>query len=145
MENKLQKIYLRLCSVSVFVGVTQHPLFTAFEEYCLAPQSDACAKMKAYAKFVSEIYKSGTSLTELVSRLVFEDENVYATGRKMGTQLDTHIVKSARRELEIFSSFAAICTDDFAEEMGVIKSDIPQFGSFNKPLGAAYEEYINRA
>ncbi len=145
MENKLQKIYFQLCSISVFVSVTTHPLFTAFEEYCQAPPSDICAKMKAYAKFVSEIYKGGTSLTELVTRLVFEDKNVYAQGRKQGKELDVHIVKSARRELEIFSLFAAILSDDFAEDLGVIKMDIPQFGSFNKPLGGAYEEYLNQA
>ena len=137
-------MYLRLCSVSVFSNVIERPLFKAFEEYCSRPSNDVYGKMKSYAKFVCEIYKNGASLTELVSALVFEDENVYVKSRAKGIELDGHIVKSARRELEIFSAFAAISPEDFAEDMGVSKSDIPQFGSFIKPLGGAYEERIQQ-
>ena len=142
MNTKIQKIYVKLCSVSVFADVTVHPLFQAYEEYCLCGQNELCKKMKAYARFVSQIYQSGLSLTELVSRLVFEDENVYVKSRAKGKELDAHVVKSARRELQIFADFAALTVDDFAEDMDVAKTEIPHFGSFIKSLGGAYEERI---
>ena len=55
MNTKIQKIYVKLCSVSVFADVTAHPLFQAYEEYCLCGQNELCKKMKAYARFVSQI------------------------------------------------------------------------------------------
>ena len=142
MNTKLQKIYVQICSVSVFHQVTEHALFQAFEEYCLCAEGELCKKMKAYAKFVAEIYKSGTSLTEFVSRLVFEDENVYIKNRAKNKEVEAHVVKSARRELQIFSDFAALTADDFAEDMDVAKTDIAQFGSFIKAMGSAYEERV---
>ena len=144
MDSKLQKVYFQLCSVSVFAGVTAHPLFQAFEEYCRCEGQDACGKMKAYAKFVSEIYKSESTLTELVSALVFADENVYYQARIHKKQVDAHMVKSARRELQILSEFAALSADNFAEDMDVAKTELPQFGSFIKPLGGAYEEMLTQ-
>ena len=142
MNEKLQKIYTKICSVSVFSRVTAHPLFLAYEEYCLCQESELCKKLKAYAKFVSEIYKSGVSLTEFVSLLVFEDENVYVASRIAKKETDAHVVKSVRRELQTFADFAALTADDFAEDMDVAKTEIAQFGSFIRPLGNAYEEQL---
>ena len=142
MNEKLQKIYAKVCSVSVFSQVTAHPLFLAYEEYCLCQEGELYKKLKAYAKFVSEIYKSGMSLTELVSKLVFEDENVYVASRMHKKETDAHVVKSVRRELQTFADFAALTADDFAEDMDVAKTEIAQFGSFIKPLGNVYEEQL---
>lgn len=143
MNKKLQKIYEKLCLVSVFIKVTKHPVFLAFEEYCLCDSANGFDKRKAYAKFVSEIYQSGRSLTELVSELVFADENVYSQAKKVGKE-DAHVLKSARRELQAFSEFAALTADDFSEDMDVAKTELPQFGSFIKPLGGVYEEYLTK-
>ena len=74
MRKELQPIYLQLCTLAVFRGVIEKPLFNAFERYCVA-ESDA-EKRKAYGAFVSEIYASGGNLTDLAQSLTFLDENV---------------------------------------------------------------------
>ena len=75
MENKLQKLYTRLCACAVFRGVLAHPVFLLFKEYCEA--ETAIEKLNAYAAFAAEIYENGENLTEHVKTLVFSDENVY--------------------------------------------------------------------
>ena len=55
MRKKLQPIYLQLCSVAVFQGVTESNLFKSFESFCLS--SSESEKRKAYASFVSEVYQ----------------------------------------------------------------------------------------
>ena len=72
--GEVKTLYDDLCLTSVFIRVTEKPIFCAFERFVKADETD---KRKAYAVFVSEIYKDGGSLTSLVSRLVFEDENPY--------------------------------------------------------------------
>jgi mRNA degradation ribonuclease J1/J2 len=70
----MQKLYRRLSVVSVFEGVLNTPLLRAFFSY--AEGETVEEKLNAYGAFVAEIYRGGGSLVSLVSRLVFEDENV---------------------------------------------------------------------
>ena len=101
MRKQLQPIYLQLCSVAVFKGVTDVKLFTAFENYCLS-QTEA-EKRKAYAAFVAEIYARGGSLTELTKSLIFMDENVYVKAKARGQAVNENIQASVEKELKTFS------------------------------------------
>jgi predicted AAA+ superfamily ATPase len=136
MNNELRTIYGKLCLCSVFRGVTEKPLFQAFEKYVLAETNEE--KRKAYAAFVSEIYKQGGSLTELVERLISEDENVYVKSVAEGKRVWEQLQNSMDRELQSFSCFAALTSADFAADMGVSLSEIPEFTSVNADMGASY-------
>ena len=68
----LKKIYQKMCMSSVFHSVLDSPLIKRFESYISAPLGSEL-KLKAYSSFVSLIYSDGGSLTDLVSKLVFED------------------------------------------------------------------------
>ena len=70
------EIYLELSMSTVFRSVIKKPLFESFFKFVKSGEDEA-ERISAYAEFVSEIYKSGASLTDLVARFVFEDENVY--------------------------------------------------------------------
>ena len=72
MKKTTQTIYERLLTSSVFTGVLEKPLFQRFFEY---EESEGSKKLRAYGKFVAEIYALGGSLTEGVKRLLSEDEN----------------------------------------------------------------------
>ena len=138
MENKLSKIYGKLCLTGVFYQAVQKPLFQAFERYCLAEA--AYEKRKAYAAFVSEIYENGGDLTALVFRILSEDENGYVKGLATNEPPDKNVESSAQRELGIFSEFALLTAKDFAEDMGLPLAEIPSFTSFNADMGAMYGE-----
>ena len=136
MRSKLRTIYGKLCLCSVFRGVMEKPLFQAFEKYVLAETDEE--KRKAYAAFVAEIYEQGGSLTALVERLISEDENVYVKSVAEGKRGWAQLQNSVDRELKNFSCFAALTSADFASDMGISLSEIPEFTSVNADMGASY-------
>ena len=140
MENKLQKLYMRLCAIAVFRGVLHHPVFLLFKQYCEA--ETAIERINAYAAFVSEIYEHGGNLTELVKTLAFSDENVYIKCVAKREKVSKNILESVRRELFTLSDFAALKSEDFAADMGMPIKELPAFDSVNAYLGALYEERV---
>ena len=127
MRKELQPIYLKLCSVAVFRGVTESALISCFERYCLAQTEGE--KRKAYAAFVAEIYAAGGNLTEYVETLVCMDENVYVKAKSRGEQINENIAQTVEKELTIFSDFASLTPSDFAEDLGVNAYLLPSFDS----------------
>jgi len=142
MENKMEKLYMRLCACALFRGVLSQPVFSLFERYCKTDKSDNQAKISAYAAFVSEIYARGGSLTELVKKLVFTDENVYVKGVAHNVQIPQAVLNSAKRELETFSDFASLCAEDFAEDMSLNVQQLPAFDSFNADMVTLYKDIL---
>ena len=142
MENKLQKLYLRLCSCAVFRGVLKNPVFGYFAAYCKAEnQAD---KMTEYAAFTACVYQNGGNLTDFVQDLVFKDENTYIKSAAKGETVNTHVKNSALRELEIFSDFGGVTSADFARDMGVDESEIPTFDAFNADMVAAFSKRLGQ-
>jgi len=140
MRKELQPIYLKLCTLAVFRGVVEKPLFTAFEQYCLA-ETEA-QKRKAYAVFVAEIYAYGGSLTELVQSLTFLDENVYVRKKARGEALNENITASVQKELAALAEFASLTPADFAEDLGVNAYLLPSFESESRDFIADYEARV---
>jgi len=124
---------------SVFRSVIKKPVFEAFFEFC-REEITKSEKIRAYSSFVSEIYNSGGSLSELVKRLVFEDENVYIKSRAMGENPSLDICRSVRSELSVFSDFAALTSESFKSmlEVGFLSG----FASERIDLEALYEEQV---
>ncbi|MBQ8322932.1 MAG: ATP-binding protein [Clostridia bacterium] len=138
-QSKLTAIYDGLCLTSVFFKVTEKPLFKAFAAYIKA---EAEEKRKAYAAFVSCVYESGGSLTELVKKDISEDENVYVKAAAHGKKLPACIERSAKRELAGFAEFAALKAADFAADMDINEAEIPAFDSVNADMGAFYRKRL---
>ncbi len=136
MRKQLQPIYLQICSVAVFRKVTELPLFTCFERYCLA-QTEA-EKRKAYAAFTAEIYAFGGNLTRLVETSVFMDENVYVKAKARRQAVNENIQASVEKELKAFSLFASLTPADFAEDLGVNAYLLPSFDSEESDLNEKY-------
>lgn len=137
--EKLCEVYFDLCMSGVFRGVLEKPLFLHLSEY-FREGLERSEKIKAYASFVSEIYKNGGSLTDLVCRLVFEDENVYVKARAHGIECDSNIVAAVEREISVFERFAALTPSDFAEDLGV--GYVSPFSSHKVDMAAEYEKRI---
>lgn len=140
-ENKVQSIYAGLCLTAVFRGVMEKTPFRSFMTYCETKENEP-AKRKAYAAFLSEIYEEGGSLTELVLRRVFEDENGYVKRVAAGKQVDETMLAAAEKELELFSRFACLRRKDFAEDMGEKPNALPDFSSFNADMVPLYRERL---
>ncbi len=135
----IRELYLRLCMSSVFRAVISRPLFASFANYAKSTVADE--KIKAYAAFVSEIYSSGGTLTDLVFRIVSEDENVYIKSRAHDEKINPVIEQALKSELEVFSEFAALTPDIFADDMGV--SFVSPFSSRKMDFYEKYEARIS--
>ncbi len=134
MKNLLE-IKRQLDLISVFMGVTETPLFTAFSAYCNAEKQD---KYKAYAKFVKEIYEGGGNLTGLVLRLLGEDENVFVKATARKSEISPCIEHSVQRELQAFSDFASLTAQDFALNMEIDENTLPAFETSGEDIAKAY-------
>ena len=137
--SKIKKLYLELCMCSVFHSVKEKQLFSCFSEYA-RNDGELDAKINAYSAFVSEIYKSGGSLTEAVKRLVFEDENVYVKERAKKREPNENIKTAVERELSVFEAIASLSPADFASNMGI--SYVSPFSSEKCDFISEYERRI---
>ncbi len=138
MNNKFQKIHLELLMSSVFLNLLNKPLFKYFSNYVNAKNQEE--KINFYAKFVAEIYNDGASLTDLVSRLVFEDENVYIKKRANFKSIDLNIKTALDHELQVLSKFASLKSEDFKSDMGL--EYVSPFDSREVNLCETYKERI---
>ena len=135
----LKGMYLDLSMCSVFRGVLKKPLFRCFEDYCNECASKA-DKINSYGALVAEIYKHGASLTDLVFKYVFQDENVYVRARARGEEPNEYVKAATARELSVFERFASLTPADFAKDMGL--EYLSPFSSEKRDLFAAYETVI---
>ena len=136
--SKIKNLHLRLCMSSVFCRVLEKPLFKNLTQYCDAQREDE--KIRAYASFVAEIYEHGGSLTDLVCRLVFEDENVYIKSRAHSKSISAQIKEAVSNELKVFEELSALTPSDFAADMGV--EYVSPFSSKKVDLIRRYEKRI---
>ncbi len=136
-QKNFTTIYEELCLTAVFCEVLKAPIMQAFEGYCLA--ESLLAKRRAYAAFVREIYEAGGSLTSLVERLVFEDENPCIKRFAAKEEVDNNLWTATVKELACFSRLAALTPADFAKDMGVQVEEIPAFSSVHTDMGASYK------
>ena len=99
-DSKIYGAYRELCLCAVFVSVLEKPIFQRFFEY--ARLADGEERKLAYSKFVSEIYEADTTLSELVGKCVFEDENAYIRKRAKGISVSRMLEGEVGKELLIF-------------------------------------------
>ena len=137
--SELEKIHLELCMSTVFRSVLDKPLFKSFAALFGSFVKDD-ERICSYAALVSEVYKNGSSLTDLVSRLIFEDENVYVKARAKRLPIDKNIECAVARELAVFEKFASLTPEHFRTELGV--EYVSPFSSDKIDLASAYEERI---
>lgn len=102
---------------SVFKNVLDKPLLKHFIAYSKSNSTDE--KIRAYAAFVSEIYSNNSSFSELVFRLVCEDENVYIKARAHGESISGEVKEALKAELNTFKDFSLITPEVFSDDMGV--------------------------
>ena len=139
MKKSIQTIYERLLTVSVFSGVLEKPLFQRFFEYA---EEESRKKLRAYGKFVAEIYSLGGSLTDGVKKLLAEDENVFVVTKGNEKQVPACIERATWEELNAFSAFSSLTKEDFSADL---KTDsIPDFESEKEDLVDFYKKRLDK-
>ena len=137
-DDKMRSLYKRLSLTSVFKGVTYSPVIKALLDYFRGEGED---KLSLYATFVSKIYEGGGSLNNAVKKAIFEDENIYVKMLSRGENPPEKISEAAKRELEVFSQLAGITRNEFAMELGVEETELPDFDSEKEDI---YKVFLDR-
>lgn len=136
--SKINELYTRLCTFSVFNGIFNKTLFKKFREYVKENARDE--KIKKYGELVSNLYTHGADLTSYIKRIAFEDANVYVKAVSAKNSINKNIVEAVKYELCVLSEFAALAKEDFASDMGY-DGVLPSFDSYEIDL---YSEYNTR-
>ncbi len=137
-EKEIRELHRELSMSSVFIRVLHKRLFECFDEMMCA-KPDSFEYMRAYGAFVSEIFENGGSLPEYVSKLIFEDENVYIKSRAARKKIIEPLKIAVAHELSVFERFAALTPDDF--NLSGIKYMTP-FGVGKADIARKYEARI---
>ncbi len=124
---------------SVFHALLDTSLMKSLASYVTA--GSETEKIKAYASLTALVYEDGGSLTELVSRLVFEDENVYIKSFSRGAHIRPEISAALSAELSAFGELASLTPEDFARDMGL--DYVSPFASERVDLVEAYGERLS--
>ena len=123
---------------SIFKNVKEKPLFVAFFRYSESQSIEE--KIEAYSAFSYEIHENGGSLSELVCRLIFEDENVYIRTRAKKKKFPKALSDAVLHELSVFERFLSLTDKDFKEDL---KLDyVTPFSSERVDLVSVYEKRI---
>jgi predicted AAA+ superfamily ATPase len=138
MNDKIKTIYDALSVVSVFTDTVERPLVKTFFSFVEGTTIEE--KRKAYGKFVAKIYEVGGDLTDAVRTLLAEDENVYVKAMANGKSIPAHIENATKRELVVFSSFAALTKADFEKTLN--GTDLPDFDSEKADFQKEYKERL---
>lgn len=137
MKN-VKNIYRDICLAGLFREVIKKSLFEHLGEYCRAERDED--RFLAYSSFVSEIYESGLSLSALVAKYVFEDENAYIRKRAKGILPEEYLERTMKREMAAFSALASLTPKDFADDMGVPL--VPEYANEDIDFLKEYEARI---
>ncbi len=136
--SKINELYTRLATFSVFNGVFMKTIFKKFREYVKEREGDE--KIRKYGEFVNNLYSHGADLTAYIKRITFEDPNVYVKAVSAKKPINKNIELAVKNELSVLSEFACLTSYDFAADMGY-NGFLPSFDSHKEDL---YGEYLKR-
>ena len=134
--SKINELYTRLASFSVFNGIFEKTIFKKFREYVKENQGDE--KIKKYGEFVNNLYNHGADLTAYIKRIAFEDANVYVKAVSAKKPINHNIENAVEYELDTLSDFASLTKNDFAIDMGY-EGGLPSFDSYKIDLLSEYQ------
>lgn len=135
--SKLQRHYLDICSLSVFSGIKEKPLFKQFMNIFSSNEADKM--ISAYSEMINTVYKNGGSLTAAVRKVLFEDENVYVRAKAKGEEVCDVIRTSFYREIGVLQNFANLTVRDFEEHIC-----FPRLAPFITEKSDLLSEFDNR-
>ena len=110
--GRLEKLATRIKMLTVFRNLISKPIIKSF----LAYNDAGCVgdKSLCYAEMVSEIYSSGKSMAQLITDMVYEDENPYIKAKAKGEEVSEDIADDlwvdyispfAKREVDLLEGY----------------------------------------
>lgn len=118
MYNKLEELNIELKSIAIFRNLFTQPILNRLQHLLRKSQDfNQVDYIDAIADFVSVIYNEGGNLSEILFRLVMEDENAYIKSRAAGKKVDEHMQKALIHELKILEKVSQLELEDIAHDI----------------------------
>ena len=95
--------------------------------------------LKYYSDFVSELYEKTDDLSEYISTLLLNDENIYVKQSAKG-KVSPLLREAAENELDFFEELSKVKCDDFQSIYNSIA--LPQWRNGNISIKREYEKKI---
>lgn len=102
--EEIKTLFSSLGAVSVFRSVLSRPAMKALMDFAVQSEEDLYKKMYLYGEFVNSLSDYGFSLSDMIKKAVFEDENEYVVRYANKRDIPQCLRDNALRELDIFSS-----------------------------------------
>lgn len=137
-EQQLKKYSCRLSALSVFRGILKDGVISALLEY-LKSEADVCERMSLYGKFVYEVSNRGGSFSDVLRRVVFEDENAYITSVAWKKDVAESILSNTVAELKLFTELTDFTPKELTAALDY-DGYIPTFESAHVDFELEYAE-----
>lgn len=110
--EEVKILFSSLGAVSVFRNVLSRPAMKALLSFAFQSDGDIYKKMYLYGEFVNSLSDYGFSLSDMIKKAVFEDENEYVVRYANKRDIPQCLKDNALRELDIFSALTRITPRD---------------------------------
>ena len=139
-EQQLKKYSCRISALSVFRGVLKDSVISALLAY-LKSEGDVCERLSLYGDFVYEVNNRGGCFSDVLRRVVFEDENAYITSVAWKKDVSKSILSNTAAELKLFAELTDLTPDELTSALEY-DGYIPMFESAHVDFES---EYAKRA
>lgn len=139
--EEIKTLFSSLSAVSVFRNTLCRPAMKALMSFASQSEEDLYKKMYLYGEFVNSLSDYGFSLSDMIKKAVFEDENEYVVRYANKQEIPQCLRDNALRELDIFSALTRLtpeCLCAFAPKGAYI----PSFTNDATDMASQYAERL---
>lgn len=115
-EQQLKSYACRISALSVFRGVLKDTTLSALFDY-LSSNGDLREKLYFYGEFVHQVVSRGGCFSDILSRAVYEDENIYITNIAWKNDIKKSIIDNVQAELALFSELTELNPEELCESL----------------------------
>lgn len=139
--EEIKTLFSSLSAVSVFRNTLGCPAMKALMSFAFQSEEDLYKKMYLYGEFVNSLSDYGFSLSDMIKKAVFEDENEYVVRYANKQEIPQCLRDNTLRELDIFSALTRLtpeCLCAFAPKGAYI----PSFTNDATDMASQYAERL---
>lgn len=143
MENTILKLYNRLNTLSIFRGIIDHPVIKRLQELLYALDSKGLdSQLKAYSALTQAVFEGGGDLSEIIKKIVLEDENFYVTSCARGNKPSSVVQVCLDAELKLLQEVSQISSQKIRGEINYYDF-LPDWTTSDVDIKEAYYEMID--
>ena len=136
--------YNQLNTLTIFRGIGEEPVIRGLQDLLFAIEKlDLDAQLGCYSAFAEAVFTGGGNLSEIVKKIVLEDENFYIVDRARGKSTDPCIEACLQQELNLLQEISQITSAEIKELISY-QGFLPDWTTSREDIPSAYAEMLRR-